>query len=446
MVALGGARTGAATARPHGSAQGSVTETRAGWLLPLMLALFFTWGLATVLVDIITPKLKSLFALSYAEATLTQFCFFLAYAVISLPAGALVARIGYLRGLVLGLLVMAAGSLMFTPAARIGVYPLFLAALFVMASGIAVLQVAANPLVTGLGAPESAPSRLTLAQTFNSLGTTVGPAVGAWAILSRGPAAPADPASLTPQALEAARLAEAAVLQTPFLVIAGGLAVLAGVFWALRHRMGQEGGPDGAERSGSGIGLDLLRRPRLAFGALAIFLYVGAEVSIGTLMVSYLEQRQVLAASPETAGHLLSFYWGGALVGRIVGSLALRRVRGAAALAACALAAGGLATLSALTGGVVSGWSLLAVGLANAILFPTIFAMAIEGLGPRTAQGAGIVCVAIVGGAVVPVITGALADRVGLQAALAAPIACYACIALYGFVSLRGAKPEVATA
>ena len=217
MVALGGVQADGTAPRTDGAP--AAAPARAGWLLPLMLALFFTWGLATVLVDIITPKLKSLFALSYAEATLTQFCFFMAYAVISLPAGALIARIGYIRGLVLGLLVMAAGSLMFTPAAKIGLYPLFLAALFVMASGIAVLQVAANPLVTGLGAPESAPSRLTLAQTFNSLGTTVGPALGAWAILSSGPGTPADPAALTPQALEAARQAEATVLQTPFLEV-----------------------------------------------------------------------------------------------------------------------------------------------------------------------------------------------------------------------------------
>ncbi|MCJ2014347.1 sugar MFS transporter [Methylobacterium sp. J-076] len=407
-----------------------------------MLALFFTWGLATVLVDIITPKLKSLFSLSYAEATLTQFCFFLAYAVISLPAGAVVARIGYIRGLVLGLLVMALGGVLFTPAAKIGLYPLFLAALFVMASGIAVLQVAANPLVTGLGPPESAPSRLTLAQTFNSLGTTVGPAVGAWAILSRGPEVPADPASLSPEALAAIRQAQAAVLQTPFLVIAGGLAGLAALFWCLRRWLPEDGGSAEAK----GIGLDLLARPRLALGALAIFLYVGAEVSIGTLMVSYLAQRQVLAASPETAGHLLSVYWGGALAGRIVGSVALRRVRGGAALAACALAAGLLAALSALTGGTISGWSLLAVGLANSIMFPTIFAMAIEGLGPRMAQGAGIVCVAIVGGAVVPVITGALADRIGLQPALIAPIACYACVAAFGLASLRGPKAVGAAA
>lgn len=443
MVALGGTQGDGAALRPDGGT--APAGSGAGWLFPFMLALFFTWGLATVLVDIITPKLKALFALSYAEATLTQFCFFLAYAVISLPAGAVVARIGYIRGLVLGLLVMALGGLMFTPAAKVGIYPLFLAALFVMASGIAILQVAANPLVTGLGAPESAPSRLTLAQTFNSLGTTVGPAIGAWAILSRGPAAPADPATLSPEAMAAARQAEAAVLQTPFLVIAGGLAVLAALFWTLRRWL-----PDDRGRGGTkGVGLDLLSRPRLALGALAIFLYVGAEVSIGTLMVSYLEQRQVLAASPETAGHLLSFYWGGALTGRIVGSVVLRRVRDGAALALCALAAGSLATLSALTGGTVSGWSLLAVGLANAIMFPTIFAMAIEGLGPRAAQGAGIVCVAIVGGAVVPVITGALADRIGLQAALVAPIACYACIAAYGLASLKalaGDRPAKAAA
>ncbi|KAB1075375.1 sugar MFS transporter [Methylobacterium planeticum] len=405
-----------------------------------MLALFFTWGLATVLVDIITPKLKSLFALSYAEATLTQFCFFLAYAIVSLPAGLLVARIGYIRGLVLGLVVMALGGLMFTPAARMGVYPLFLLALFVMASGIAVLQVAANPLVTKLGPAAQAPSRLTLAQTFNALGTTVGPAIGAWAILSRGPATPPDPAALSPEALAAARQAEAAVLQAPFLVIAGGLIGLAVLFWCLRSWMREEGGA----RPAQGLGLDLLARPRLALGALAIFLYVGAEVAIGTLMVSYLEQPRVLAADPATAGHLLSVYWGGALVGRVVGSVVLRYVRAGAALAACALAAGLLATVSAVSDGPLAAWTLLAVGLANAIMFPTIFALAIDGLGERTAQGAGIVCVAIVGGAVVPVVTGLLADRIGLSPALGAPVMCYLCIAGYALANLReGARtPE----
>ena len=417
------------------SNQGADAEAEAGlgglaWLFPFMLALFFAWGLATVLVDIVTPKLKSLFALSYTEATLTQFCFFAAYALVSLPAGAMVARIGYMRGLVAGLVVMAAGCLLFAPAARVGLFPMFLLALFVMASGIAVLQVAANPLVTRLGDPAQASSRLTLAQTFNSLGTTVGPIIGAWTILAHS----VTPAGTDPAALAAARQAEADVVRTPFLVIAAGLCALAILFWFLRRRVPESRAP---ATGAGGLGLDLLRQPRLALGSLAIFLYVGAEVAIGTLMVSYLEQPRVLGASPETAGHLLSFYWGGALAGRIVGSFVLRFVRPGAALCACALAAGALATLSGLTAGPLAGWSLIAVGLANAIMFPTIFAMAIEGLGPRTAQGAGIVCVAIVGGAIVPVLTGMLADTLGLAAALAAPVVCYLCIAAYALAHLR---------
>jgi FHS family L-fucose permease-like MFS transporter len=404
-----------------------------GWLLPFMLALFFAWGLATVLVDIVTPKLKSLFALSYTEATLTQFCFFAAYALISLPAGAMVTRIGSMRGLVVGLVVMAAGCLLFAPAARIGLFPMFLLALFVMASGIAVLQVAANPLVAGLGDPAQASSRLTLAQTFNALGTTVGPVIGAWAILSHT----VTPSGTDAAALAAARQAEADVVRTPFLVIAAGLAALAVLFWFLRRRVREE---DAGESAGSGgLGLDLLRRPRLAFGALAIFLYVGAEVAIGTLMVSYLEQPRVLGASPETAGHLLSFYWGGALAGRIVGSFVLRAVRPGAALCTVALAAAGLTALSATSSGMLAGWALIAVGLANAIQFPTIFALAIEGLGERTAQGAGIVCVAIVGGAIVPVLTGALADGYGLAIALGAPALCYLCIAAFALAHARDA-------
>lgn len=421
---------------PQGDRDGSGGLGR--WLLPFMLALFFVWGLATVLVDILTPKLKSLFSLTYAEATLTQFCFFLAYAVVSLPAGFVVGRIGYMRGLVLGLLVMAAGCLLFTPATRIGLYPLFLLALFVMASGIAILQVAANPLVARLGSAEQAPSRLTLAQTFNALGTTVGPAIGAWAILSHD-ASPPDASVLSPEALAAARQAEASQLQTPFLVIAGGLLALAVLFWTLRRAMRTQ-----AEAAPGGLGLDLLARPRLALGALAIFLYVGAEVSLGTLMVNYLGEPQVLAADHATAARLLSFYWGGALVGRIVGSLGLRYVRAGAALAGCALAAGLLVTLSSLSAGPLAAWSILAVGLANAIMFPTIFAMAIHGLGARTAQGAGIVCVAIVGGAVVPVVTGLLADHIGLRAALGAPVVCYACIAAYALANVReGARRTV---
>jgi FHS family L-fucose permease-like MFS transporter len=408
------------------------------YLLPCMLALFFIWGFATVLVDIVTPKLKSLFDLSYTEATLTQFCFFFAYAVISAPAGALVGRIGYMRGLVVGLLIMACGCLTFAPAARMGLFPVFLLALFVMASGIAILQVAANPLVTKLGPASQAPSRLTLAQTFNALGTTVGPAVGAWAILSHVSEIK-DPASMAPEALAAARQAEGAVLQWPFLVIAAGLGVLALFFWSVRSWV-KEAAREETRTESRGLGLDLLRQPKLALGALAIFLYVGAEVAIGTLMVSYLEQPRVLGASPAYAGHLLSLYWGGALVGRIVGSFVLRYARAGLVLGACAVTAGLLATISGLSSGMLAAVTLIAVGLANSIMFPTIFAMAIDGLGTRAAQGAGIVCMAIVGGAVVPVVTGFLADHVGLGLALAAPVVCYLSIAAYTFAHLRQAR------
>lgn len=426
---------GASSPPAEDGAAGSVGHA---YLLPCMLALFFTWGFATVLVDIVTPKLKSLFELSYTEATLTQFCFFFAYAVISLPAGALVGRIGYMRGLVVGLLVMACGCLTFAPAARMGLFPVFLLALFVIASGIAILQVAANPLVTKLGPAAQAPSRLTLAQTFNSLGTTVGPAVGAWAILSHVSEIK-DPGAMAPAALAAARQAEGAVLQWPFLIIAAGLGVLAVFFWSVRAWV-TEDARDGTGTEAHGLGLDLLKRPKLALGALALFLYVGAEVAIGTLMVSYLEQPRVLGASAEEAGHLLSFYWGGALVGRIVGSVVLRYVRAGFVLGCCALASGVLATISGLSSGTLAAVALIAVGLSNAVMFPTIFAMAIDGLGKRTAQGAGIVCVAIVGGAVVPVVTGYLADTVGLSLALAAPVVCYLCIAGYAFANLREAR------
>lgn len=418
----------------------AVEAGRGRLLLPFLLALFFAWGLATVLVDIVTPKLKSLFALSYAEATLTQFSFFLAYAIVSLPAGRLVTRIGAMRGLVVGLLVMAAGCALFAPAARLGIFPLFLLALFVMASGIATLQVAANPLVAGLGAREQAPSRLTLAQTFNALGTTVGPAIGAWTILS-GETAGGGSAALGADALAAARRAEAAMIQTPFLVIAGCLCLLAILFWNLRGWVAAR--PPG-DAAAEGLGLDLLRRPRLGFGALALFLYVGAEVSIGTLMVSYLELPRILGADPATAGHLLSFYWGGALLGRVIGSALLRVVRPPLVLAICGVAAASLATLSGFSGGWLAAGALIAVGLANSIMFPTIFALAIDGLEARAAQGAGILCVAIVGGAIVPMVTGLLADNIGLGPALVAPILCYLCIVAYAVATLREDRGDIA--
>ncbi len=407
-------------------------EASPGFMAPLVVTLFFAWGFATVLVDTLIPKLKALFSLGYAEVMLTQFCFFLAYLVVSLPAGALIARIGYLRGIVVGLLLMALGCSFFSPAAMIGVYPGFLLALFVMASGITTLQVAANPLIAALGAPARAHSRLTFAQAFNSLGTTVGPFVGAFFILGGNAAAP-DPA-MTPPALAAFRRAEAQSIEGPFLVIAGGLVLLALVFFLLRRRkVGAAQEVALGRRNWS-----LLSRPRLVCGALSIFTYVGAEVSIGSLMINYLMQGTTLALDAPTAGKLLSLYWGGAMLGRFIGSFVLTRIEAGTVLAACALGAAGLATISALSSGTVAAATVLAIGLCNSIMFPTIFTLAIERLGADTPRGSGLLCLAIVGGAIIPVITGYAADRIGLSLALLVPAVCYLWIAAYGALARLG--------
>ncbi|MFZ5667893.1 MAG: sugar MFS transporter [Pseudomonadota bacterium] len=416
-------------------AVGGQSVKGAGWLVPFVVMLFFAWGFATVLIDTLIPKLKGLFSLSYAEVMLTQFSFFLAYLVFSVPAGILLSRIGYVRGIVTGLVVMAAGCLMFAPAARLGVYPGFLAALFIMAAGITLLQVAANPLMALLGRPESSHSRLNLAQAFNSLGTTVGPFVGSALILAGGVASP-DPARLSPEALAIARRAEAHSVQLPFLGIAAGLVVLATIFWLVRRSARF---PSADKPASLASALGLLASPHIAFGALSIFLYVGAEVSIGSLMTNYLMQEHTLSLAAVEAGKLVSLYWGGAMVGRFIGSLVLRKVRAGTALAFCAFMAAALATLSGLSTGMMAAAAIVAIGLFNSIMFPTIFTVTIEGRGDDTPQVSSLLCMAIVGGAVVPVITGALADNVGLGLALLAPVVCYVLIALFGLASRRRA-------
>ncbi|MBQ1541986.1 glucose/galactose MFS transporter [Caulobacter sp. CCUG 60055] len=422
--------SGAAASR---SVDGAGAGRSAGWMAPLVTVLFFAWGFATVLIDTLIPKLKGLFALSYAEVMLTQFCFFLAYLVMSTPASMLINRIGYIRGLVAGLCIMAVGCLLFSPAAALGVYPGFLAALFVMASGITILQVAANPLMATLGDPAKSHSRLTFAQFFNSLGTFVGPWVGSALILAGGVAVAPDPKTISAEALAVFRRTEAHAVQLPFLGIAAGLIVLAVIFWIARR---SAAAPAPAEQSRPAF--TLLRRPRLALGVLSIFLYVGAEVSIGSLMINYLMQKGVLGLDAVSAGHLVSFYWGGAMVGRLIGSAALRFVKPGAVLCACAVGAALMAAVSANTAGVVAAATLIGVGLFNSIMFPTIFALAIEGLGEETPQGSGLLCMAIVGGAVVPLITGALADHFGLALALTAPILCYGWICAYGLLTRSG--------
>ncbi len=401
-------------------------------LFLLSLGLFFLWGFATVLIDILAPKLKGLYTLTYAEAMLTQFAFFIGYFVFSIPAGQIVARLGYMRGIVVGLVIMAAGCLMFAPAARLGVYEAFLVALFVMSGGITILQVAANAVISIVGPEATSSARLTLAQAFNSLGTFIGPFVGARLILSDTKAPPLDISALSPAELSALRAAESASVQTPYLGIAALLFVLVLVFWFRRNLL-----PAKAEAPVHGLGLHLLARPRLLFGVIAIFAYVGAEVSIGSFLVNYLTQADRLAISERDAGQLVSLYWGAAMVGRFIGAFVMRTINPGYVLMMCALGAIGLTATSALTTGMVSAATILAVGLMNSVMFPTIFSQSLRGLNEGAPHASGLLCMAIVGGALMPVATGALADSTSLSVAFIVPILGYLWIVFFGRYTAR---------
>ena len=396
-------------------------------------ALFFIFGGITSLNDVIIPKLKELFTLSYFEASLVQFWFFIAYAVVGIPGARLVKRLGYMRGAVAGLLTMMAGCLLFIPASQSAVFGVFLFAYFVLATGVVLVQIVANPLISLLGPPKTAHSRLTFAQAFNSLGTTIFPYFGA--ILILGSLATVTAAELSGAELDAYRTAESQAIVNGYLGLAAALAVVAGAVWLFRNRLKGER----HEQTSLAEGMSLLKRPRFGYGAACIFLYVGAEVAIGSFIVNYLMQAEVLNLPEQAAGKLISFYWGGALVGRFIGSGLLRLVSPGLLLATVCAGAITLITISANTTGVVAGYSLLAVGLMNSIMFPTIFSLACEKLGPRAADGSGIINVAIAGGAIIPAIYGALADNVGLAAALALPALCYAIILGFGIFARRPA-------
>jgi FHS family L-fucose permease-like MFS transporter len=402
-------------AAPALTTNGPVAHLR--WFV---MALFFTFGGITSLNDVLIPKLKHLFTLSYGEAMLVQSAFFLAYLLISLPAAMLVQRLGYMRSAVVGLLTMTAGCLLFLPASTSGLFVAFLAALFVLASGITIVQVVANPLISALGPPASASSRLTFAQAFNSLGTTIFPYVGAIIILGSLPA-------VQGMADAAMRAAETRVIDRTYLGIAVALAVVAGAVWLLRNRLVETRQPV----TNPLRAFDLLRRPRFAFGTLVLFLYVGAEVSIGSLMTNYLMQADTLDLPAQHAGEHLAFYWGGAMVGRFIGAGLLRRFPPANVLFAVTVGAVMLIGISVGSAGALSGTTLLMVGLMNAIMFPTIFSLASEGLGVRAAEGSGIICMAIVGGGVIPPLTGLTADLTSLRTALIVPTLCYAGIMIF---------------
>ncbi|MGH7023544.1 MAG: sugar MFS transporter [Caulobacteraceae bacterium] len=393
-------------------------------LLGLMMGLFFAFGFCTVLVDTLIPKLKGLFHLSYAEVMLTQSCFFLAFFLVSGPAGWLVGAIGYMRTVVVGLVVMSAGCVLFTPAADAGSYPAFLGALFILASGVTTVQVAANPLAANLGDPAKASARLTLAQAFNSVATMLAPQFGAFFILGHAAPMP-DPGRLAPAALAALRVHEAQTVQGPFLIIAASLAVFALLCWLARRWAGPL-----AARPGAGFA-HLFGRPRVVLGAIAIFTYVGAEVAIGSSIANFLMSPKVLGLAMRQAGQLISVYWGLAMVGRFAGAWLLRGLPAGAVLTGCALGSAALAATAALAGGPLAAIAILAVGLFNSIQFPTIFTLAIEGLGEATPAASGLLCLAIVGGAAAPLATGFAADRLGLSLALFVPVACYLWVATY---------------
>jgi FHS family L-fucose permease-like MFS transporter len=403
-------------------------------------ALFFMFGGITSLNDVIIPKLKGLFTLSYAEVMLIQTAYFAAYFLISLPGAQIVRHLGYMRTATIGLLTMMLGCLLFVPASSVGSFALFLGALFVLASGVTIVQVVSNPLISMLGDPATAHSRLTFAQAFNSLGTTVFPYVGS--ILILGSLATVDPNTLSGAALTAFRTAETHTIVTTYLGLAAILFIVAVAVWLHRNRLREQHDTSGTMFHAFG----LLAQPRFALGAMCIFLYVGAEVAIGSLLVNYLMQPSTLGLGAQEAGKHVPFYWGGALVGRFIGSGLLRVFAPGKVLACVATGAIALILISANTAGTVSGWTLLAVGLMNSIMFPTIFSLASEGLGKRAAEGAGVIGVAIVGGAVIPPLTGALADRGGLHFALVLPAMCYAVILAYGVYARRPLGSPLAAA
>ena len=397
-------------------------------------ALFFIFGGITSLNDIIIPKMRDLFRLDHATSMLVQSAFFLAYALFSIPAAAIVRKAGYMRTASIGLVTMTVGCLLFIPAAANATFALFLVALFVLGAGITVVQVVANPLISALGDPRSASSRLTFAQAFNSLGTTIFPYVGSALIL--GGLATVDVSTLTGEALSAYRVESSRTIVHTYIGLAIALLVVAAVVWTRRNRLNEAQDQDGSIFHG----LTLLKWPRFAMGTACIFLYVGAEVAIGSLIVNYLMQPSVMGISDVAAGKHVPFYWGGALLGRFIGAYVLNKVSPGKVLAAAATGSIALILISANSQGAISGWALLAIGLMNSIMFPTIFSLASEGLGKRAAEGSGIIATAIVGGAIIPYLTGALADASGsLHFALSLPAACYAVILAYGIYALRPA-------
>ncbi|MGA7624799.1 MAG: sugar MFS transporter [Candidatus Acidiferrales bacterium] len=416
------------------SASGSgPSATTSRFALTVVTALFFMWGFVTVLNDILVPHLKAIFDLTYTKVMLIQFAFFSAYFIFSLPSAKLIDTIGYKKTMVVGLLTMGAGALLFIPAASAPSFPLFLTALMILAAGITALQVAANPYVAVLGPPETASSRLNLTQAFNSLGTTIGPYLGGMFILSAAPQSMDVVRQMSAQALQSYRVQEASSVKLPYLGI-GLLLVALAVAIGLANLPAM---PE-AERHAGGPSTSVLKYRHLMLGAVGIFVYVGAEVSIGSFLVNYFILPQIGNISEQTASRYVSLYWGGAMAGRFIGAAVLRKLRTEYVLAFAGVMAALLVCTSMLTSGQVAMWSIIAVGLFNSIMFPSIFTLSIAKLGPLTGDGSGVLVMAIVGGAILPLLQGSLADHLGIHHAFILPVLCYLYIIYY---ALKGSRP-----
>lgn len=490
------------------SATGQASKSYAG-PLSIVTTLFFMWGFLTCLNDILIPHLKSIFDLNYVKTMLIQFAFFGSYFIFSIPSAKLIDLIGYQRSMVVGLLTMGVGAFLFLPAASVPSYPLFLGALIVLAAGITCLQVAANPYVTVLGKPQTASSRLNLTQAFNSLGTFLAPFFGGLLILSAAPKTAEEVRSLAPAALQAYRLHEAATVKTPYVGLGIALVLLAiaiGSFKLPKIEHAQH-------KVGEHVGDSIWKHPNLVFGAIAIFVYVGGEVSIGSFLVNYFHEPNIGGLAEKVAANFVALYWGGAMLGRFIGSSFLGGVkskymilvtaisiaaillsypianhmppgyqpgvpnllwlgwllvvgrplfalvaiaaatiaivaalRGGTAtaktgllLGVCAICTSALVAISMLSTGPVAMYSIILVGFFNSIMFPSIFTLGVAELGPLTGDGSGILIMAIVGGAIIPVIQGWFADHIGIHHAFFIPVICYLYILFY---ALSGSKPN----
>jgi FHS family L-fucose permease-like MFS transporter len=412
--------------------EGEVPGSNYGPALALLASLFFMWGFITVINNTLLPHLRSVFQLSYTQTTLIESVWFIAYFVASIPSAKLIERIGYKRALVVGLLVMGVGALLMIPAARVPSYAIVLVALFVIASGITLLQVAANPYVAVIGPPATASARLNFVQAFNSMGTTLAPLFGGWLILSRSASGVAIEGSIV--LTQEQRLADAQSVQLPYLLVAIVLAVLA--WWIARSKLPQLGSATQRASSAARGGLSLWKARNLVFGVPAIFIYLIAEIGVSNLFINFISSPEIGNMPHSVASNYLFILWGGMMVGRFVGSFAMRRVSAEAALAFVSIGAFVVMIATVLSSGHTAMWSLIAVGLFHSIMFPTIFTLGIRDLGPLTEEGAGLLIMAIAGGALV-IVQGWLADTYGLQRSFLLTAACELYVLFYAVWGCR---------